>query len=70
MSTINQCLQLSDLSSVQSSIATQPLVIDFISFTPDDAFQELTNLDVSRACGPDLIPPLLSKKTCIGVPLS
>jgi len=54
--------KLSDLSSLQSSIATQPSVIDCISFTPDNVFQELTTLDVSKPCGPDLIPPLLLKK--------
>ena len=54
--------KLSDLNSLQSSITTQPSVIDCISFTPDDVFQELASLDVSKACGPDLIPPLLLKK--------
>ena len=41
-------------------------------FTPDDVFQELANLDVSKACGSDLIPPLLLKKAAsyICVPLS
>ena len=64
--------KLSDLSSLQSSIATQPSVIDCISFTTDNVFQELTNLDVSKACGPDLIPPLLLKKAApyICLPLS
>ena len=64
--------KLSDLNSLQSSITTQPSVIDCISFTPDDVFQELANLDVSKACGPDLIPPLLLKKAAsyICVPLS
>ena len=51
--------KLSNLGSLQSSITTQPSVIDCISFTPDDVFQELTSLDISKACGPDLIPPLL-----------
>jgi len=54
--------KLSDLSSLQSSIATHPSVIDCISFTPDNVFQELSSLDLSKACGPDLIPPLLLKK--------
>ena len=64
--------KLSDLSSLQSSIATQPSVIDCISFTTDNVFQELTSLDVSKACGPDLIPPLLLKKAApyICLPLS
>ena len=63
---------LSDLSSLQSSIATQPSVIDCISFTTDNVFQELTSHDVSKACGPDLIPPLLLKKAApyICLPLS
>ena len=54
--------RLSDLSSVQSSTTAQSSVIDSINFTSDDVFQELINLDVSKACGPDLIPPLLLKK--------
>ena len=64
--------RLSDLSSAQSSTAAQSFVIDSINFTSDDVFQELINLDVSKACGPDLIPPLLLKKAAayICVPLS
>jgi len=64
--------KLSGLSSLQTSTATQPSVIDCVHFTPDDVFQELTALDVSKACGPDLIPPLLLKKAAsyICVPLS
>ena len=32
------------------------------SFKPDNALQELIDVIVSKACGPDLIPPLLLKK--------
>jgi len=55
-----------------AAAATQPSVIDCVHFTPDDVFQELTALNVSKACGPDLIPPLLLKKAAsyICVPLS
>ena len=63
--------KLSDLSSrsLQSTIATQPSVIDCISCTPDNVFQ---GLNVSKICGPDLIPPLLLKKAAsyICLPLS
>ena len=54
--------KLSDLGSLQSFIPTQPSVINSFSFTPDNVLQELIDLTVSKACSPDLIPPLLLKK--------
>ena len=63
---------LSDLSSVKSSLNVQPSIITSVDFLPDDVYQELLQLNVSKACGPDLIPPLLLKRAAehICVPLS
>ena len=47
-------------------------VITSVDFLLDDVYQELLQLNVSKACGPDLIPPLLLKRATehICVPLS
>ena len=54
--------RLSDLGSLQSSLVTQSSIIDSISFTPDYVHQDLLQLEVSKACGPNLIPLLLLLK--------
>ena len=63
---------LSDLCSVKSLLDVQSSVITSVDFLPDDVYQELLQLNVSKACGPDLIPPLLLKRAAehICVPLS
>ena len=37
-------------------------MLETISFSPDAVYQELMHLNVSKACGPDLLPPLILKK--------
>ena len=41
--------------------ATSPM-LETISFSPDAVYQELMHLNVSKACGLDLLPPLILKK--------
>ena len=45
----------SNLKTIQSSLSFLSFVIQSVNFTPEDIFYELTNLDSSKACGPDPI---------------
>ena len=47
-------------------------IIDTIEISSSDIYEELHHLDVSKACGPDLLTPFLLKLTAeyISVPLS
>ena len=49
-----------------------PTIIDTIEISSSDVYEELHHLDVSKACGPDLLTPFLLKLTAeyISVPLS
>lgn len=47
---------LSDLSSIKSSLNIQSSIITSVDFSPNDVYQELLQLNVSKACGPDLLP--------------
>ena len=64
--------RLSDLSSLQSSLVQKLSIIHFISFTPDNVYQELITPNISKSCGPDFILPFLLKKaaayTCFPLP--
>ena len=53
------------LSDLSSSLVNQSPVIDSISFTPNNVYQELVNLDCCKACGPDLIPPFVKEGCCL-----
>ena len=52
----------SNLSSLRKS-SKPSSIIHSINFTPQDVFQELSRLDPTKACGPDLLTPLLLKKS-------
>ena len=39
-----------------------PSIIQSITFTTQDVFQELLQLNPNKACGPDLLTPLLLKR--------
>ena len=52
----------SDLSSLRKSNKLSS-IIQSINFTTQDVFQELSQLNPNKACGPDLLTPLLLKKS-------
>ena len=52
----------SNLSSLRKS-SKPSSIIHSINFTSQDVFQELSRLDPTKACGPDLLTPLLLKKS-------
>ena len=52
----------SDLSSLGKSNKLSS-IIQSINFTTQDVFQELSQLNPNKACGPDLLTPLLLKKS-------
>ena len=37
-------------------------ILDTVTFTPEDVYQELIKLNPSKACGPDLLPSSLPKE--------
>ena len=53
---------MANFSMVKSSVDHLPPMLEAISFSPDAVYQELIHLNVSKACGPDLLPPLILKK--------
>ena len=56
------CFLLEDLSNFDSSnqsLAHQSPVISTVEFSPSIVCNYLASLDVSKACGPDLIPAFL-----------
>ena len=50
------------LSDLRSTIVQDLDLITTIHFTPNDVLDELTSLNVSKACGPDFIPARLLKE--------
>ena len=50
------------LSDLRSTIIQDLDLITTIHFTPNDVLDELTSLNVSKACGPDFIPARLLKE--------
>jgi len=62
----------SNLETLQNSLTFLSSIIQSVNFTPEDVYYELTNLDISKACGPDRITPKLLKLSAefISSPLS
>ena len=62
----------SNLRALETSSFALSSIIQSVNFTPIDVYQELVNLDVSKACGPDQITPRLLKLSAefIAEPLS
>ena len=69
-----QCLLKRNTSNlhVLKPALVHPTIIDTIEVSSSDVYEELHHLDVSKACGPDLLTPFLLKLTAeyISVPLS
>ena len=63
---------MADFNMVNSSLVNLSPILETVSFSPDVVYQELLHLNVSKACGPDLLPPLILKKAAefICLPLS
>ena len=62
----------SNLEALQSSLTFLSSIIQSVTFTSEDVYYELTNLDTSKACDPDHITPKLLKLSAefISGPLS
>ena len=47
------------MDCLSQSLAHQPTVISTVDFSPSTVYSYLSSLDMSKACGPDLIPAFL-----------
>ena len=54
---------MADFNIVHLSVVHLPPILDAVSFTPDVVYQELLHLNTFKACGPELLPALILKKT-------
>ena len=52
----------SSITSLHDSVYFHPKLIDNITFTPANVYEELVNLQRDKACGPDCIPAHLLKE--------
>jgi len=53
---------LTGLDDLKSSTSFLSPILDTVTFTPEDVYQELIKLNPSKACGPDLLPSSLLKE--------
>jgi len=63
---------ISNITSLQSALSPNSISssLSKISILPNDVYQVLTHLDISKACGPDLISPCLLKEAASIISLS
>ena len=52
---------ISNLKALETSSSALSSIIQSVNFTPNNVYQELVNLDISKACGLDQITPRLLK---------
>ena len=52
---------MTSFPTLQQSTTISPSLVDCFEFTPADVYDYLSNIDGSKACGPDLLPGFLLK---------
>ena len=64
--------QMSDLPCLRQSLKFAAPLISTVGFSPQEVFDHLSSIDISKACGPDAIPGFLLRASAelISSPLS
>ena len=55
-------IDMSNFDSLKKSLEFAPSLLLNVKFLPQDVFAQLDSIDVSKACGPDLITGFLLKR--------
>jgi len=53
--------QIADLPSLRQSLKFDAPLLSTVEFSPQEVFDHLSSIDISKACGPDAIPGFLLK---------